>query len=112
MRLLSASDARDGSADLAPVGQFFGSKGPFGTLDQAGNAAEWVLDSWTEEGYAGLGLLAPKRSVGIGGRRVVRGGSWLQPAYLGQSNLRDPHNVLEAYDAAAARVDVGFRCAR
>ncbi|MBK9070597.1 MAG: SUMF1/EgtB/PvdO family nonheme iron enzyme [Myxococcales bacterium] len=108
----SAPDARDGQADLAPVGTFALGAGPFGTYDQAGNAAEWVFDAWVEEGYVGLAAINPQRDVGIGGLRVIRGGSWLQPEYLGQGGLRDPHNGFGIYDAAMARVDVGFRCAR
>lgn len=112
LRITSLPDGKDGYMDLAPRGRYPLGMGPFGTLDQAGNAAEWTADSWNERGYEGMPLLNPHRDDGIGGKRVIRGGSWLQPAYLGQSNLRDPHNMLEIYDAAEARPDVGFRCAR
>ena len=110
--ITSAPDARDGYAGLAPVGAFALGAGPFGTFDQAGNAAEWTYDAWVEEGYGGLTAINPRRDGGVGGGRVIRGGSWLQPAYLGQGYLRDPHNGFGIYDAGLARADVGFRCAR
>lgn len=47
---LSGQD--DGYGFTAPVGSFPGDVSPFGLLDMAGNAAEWVSDWWDPEYYA------------------------------------------------------------
>lgn len=42
----------DGYGFTAPVGSFPGDMSPYGVLDVAGNAAEWVADWWDEAYYA------------------------------------------------------------
>ncbi len=46
------SGAGDGYGFTAPVGSFPGDVSPYGLLDVAGNAAEWVADWWDAEYYA------------------------------------------------------------
>ena len=46
------SDDVDGYGGTAPVGSFPGDVSPFGLLDAAGNAAEWVSDWFDREYYA------------------------------------------------------------
>jgi formylglycine-generating enzyme required for sulfatase activity len=57
-------------------------QGPFGTYDQAGNAAEWVADWFDATAYGDLlaqaGLVIDPQGPPIGADKVLRGGSWSQ----------------------------------
>ena len=46
------SDKQDGYGATAPVGSFPGDASPYGLLDVAGNAGEWVSDWYDQEYYA------------------------------------------------------------
>ena len=117
-------DASDGFALLAPPGSYPWGEGPpwggSGTRDQAGNVAEWVADarggSDATLGYRGLSSINPLREGSANDGRVVRGGSWRQPEFLGRANLRDPFGVilqgLNLYAPDRRFSHVGFRCAR
>jgi formylglycine-generating enzyme required for sulfatase activity len=108
------TDDTDGHAYAAPPGSYRWGAGPFGTLDQAGNVAEWVADLWSEDGYAGLSAIDPVRDVPDApgqSRHVVRGGSWAQAGYLGRVDVRDPYNG-RLYDDGTRTPFIGFRCAR
>jgi len=99
-------DASDGFEGLAPVGSFPDGAGPYGTLDQAGNAAEWVADGFAGAtrdgfGYEPTAVVNPKIA---GDRFIVRGGAasdgalWLRgAARIVTIQLRSPY--------------IGFRCA-
>ena len=106
---------------LAPRGSFPWGEGPYGTRDQAGSVAEWTSDAHGATdatlGYKGLSGCAegdrcvnPRRDGSSTDARVVRGGSWRQPPFLAQSNVRDPYNVL--YEPTRRFSHIGFRCAR
>lgn len=90
-------DDEDGFALAAPVGSFPEGASPYGLLDVAGNAWEWTA--------------SPPRpdDVGPGADatvyRVVRGGSWMQPA----ETLRVTHRIW--VPTVEHRSDLGFRCA-
>ena len=63
------------------VGSCPAGKGPFGTLDQAGNVLEWCLDVWDIEAYAkrkllGRELINPVSVEGKKDWRSLRGGSF------------------------------------
>lgn len=108
-------DDSDGALLLAPPGSYVWGESPWGTRDQAGNAAEWTADAFVSDtrkvlGYAGLGAINPLRDGSASDPRVVRGGSWRQPAFFARSTLRDPFNRL--YEPARRFSHVGFRCAR
>jgi len=75
----------DGWRVSAPVGSF--APNPWGLHDMHGNVAEW-----TRSPYGGSA-----------GRRVVRGGSWLDRPRRARSSFR------LHYDASQAVHDVGFR---
>ena len=105
------ADDRDGALLASTPGEYRWGVGPYGTVDQAGNVAEWVADAWSLDGYAGLRDFDPERGsdTGTNVARVVRGGSWRQPTYLGRTEQRDPLNV--AYLASRRFNYIGFRCA-
>lgn len=90
-------DDGDGFTLAAPVGSFPAGASAYGLLDVAGNAWEWTASPPNPD------------DVGEGHDpsvyRVVRGGSWAQPAEV----MRVTHRVWMA--SAEHRSDLGFRCA-
>jgi formylglycine-generating enzyme len=64
----------DGHAYTAPVGSY--QPNAFGLYDMIGNAWEWTEDCWNEN-YAGAPGDGSARTAGDCGRRVLRGGSWI-----------------------------------
>ena len=109
-------DASDGAEYLAPVGAYRWGEGPYGTRDQAGNAAEWTADAYLSNdgmktyGYDGLGVIDPSRDGTIGDGRVIRGGSWRQPVEIARANARDPFQI--NLQPNGRYPYVGFRCVR
>jgi sulfatase modifying factor 1 len=105
-------DDSDGFRYAAPPGSFVWDEGPYGTRDQAGNVAEWVVDEDSMDGYNDLPAVDPVRNPDATADdipRVVRGGSWRDPPWFGQTFARTDVNRLmpggERYPT------VGFRCA-
>jgi formylglycine-generating enzyme required for sulfatase activity len=80
--------------DLVPVRTFPGGRSPFGVLNMAGNAAEWVADSSSDP------------QVGIG--HEVRGGS----ARSHPTACSGAASYLLPEDANDPELLIGFRCAR
>ncbi|HBP21411.1 MAG TPA: hypothetical protein DEA08_26940, partial [Planctomycetes bacterium] len=76
-----------------------------GVFHLAGNAAEWVADWYAADAYqqqAGENPTGPAR----GTQKVLRGGSWLDPAPLGLTGTaREPESP------STRRPWYGFRCA-
>ncbi len=124
LHLLGDPDDVDGFALIAPPGQYPWGQGPYGTRDQAGNVEEWVADARgrtdTFAGYTEvpgctevdgeISCINPRRDGNDRDVRVVRGGSWRQPAFLSRSNVRDPFGPM--YEPSRRFSHVGFRCAR
>jgi iron(II)-dependent oxidoreductase len=80
--------------------------GPFGTLEQAGNAAEWCADVYNRNAYEGQdGAVDPVSTAGWKGFYTVRGGSWFYPERYLPSGERFPLQGTASYQG------VGFRCA-
>lgn len=77
---------------------------PFGALDMAGNVFEWVQDKYNKNFYARGPTENPKGPPG-GRKRVLRGGSWFNPAGTQRSSDRSFNPAGKAF------VYVGFRCA-
>ena len=108
-RVLGDPDDSDGHAILAPPGQLRGGDGPYGTHDQAGNAAEWVQDAWSIDGFDGLAEENPYRQpMNELDGAMIRGGSWRDPPFLGRADL--PHYVSTRLVPASRLPYVGFRC--
>jgi formylglycine-generating enzyme required for sulfatase activity len=64
------------------VGHTLGGKSPFGVHDLAGNVWEWCLNAWADS-YVEIQADAVDpchHDDTRGGARVVRGGSWINPA--------------------------------
>jgi formylglycine-generating enzyme len=107
--LLGDPDDSDGALLLSPPGSYPWSRGPYGTLDQAGNVAEWVYDGWSENGYEGLPSANPVREPALFDPRVMRGGSWRQIAAAGRVDTRDLFGG--EYLPNTRLPFLGFRCA-
>lgn len=104
-------DDSDGYRYAAPPGSYLWGDGPYGTRDQAGNVAEWVADTFSLDGYAGLPDVDPVREPDPANPfgHVFRGGSWRDPPSYGQVFLR---NAANRFDGDGDRYpSVGFRCA-
>ncbi len=106
---LDRTDARDGYAELAPVGSFPSGKTPDGFLDLAGNVAEWVEDRYATR-YPDGAVTNPKGpalgATGTGSARVVRGGNFADPSAW----LRGAARTGVEPDTQAPYF--GFRCAK
>ena len=91
--------------DTSAVGAYAAGASPYGVMDMAGNAYEWVND-WFGGGYYAISPAADPQGPTTGTARVMRDGSWqfyggfyVRTALRG-SNSGEPNNGL------------GFRCAR
>ena len=86
-----------------PVGEK--AANPWGLYDMHGYNWEWVADDW-QPGYKHAPADCSARRVPGAKDRVIRGGSWNDPADAARSSAR--HHV-----AAETRNDkIGFRCAK
>ncbi|MBM4132320.1 MAG: formylglycine-generating enzyme family protein [Nitrospira sp.] len=101
------SEARGlrGEVLTMPVGSFPEGASPYGLLDMAGNASEWVQDWFEPYYYLKAPPADPKGPDGVL-LKVVRGGSWLKPAKSLRTADRD-------YGFPDDRQSgTGFRCAQ
>ncbi len=93
----------------ASVGSFPEGRGPFGQLDLAGNVWEWCLDAWDENANAQAADQSERIDPVIEGKgdppRVLRGGSWYDPAESLRAAVRD------WVPAGYRNFGVGFRLA-
>ena len=78
---------------------------PYGAMDMAGNATEWVADWYRGNFYE---LMPPKnpKGPGAGSLKVLRGGAWFNSRFLMRSAFRT------GYAPHESNHGVGFRCAR
>jgi formylglycine-generating enzyme required for sulfatase activity len=88
-----------------PVGSFPAGASPYGLLDMAGNAAEWVQD-WYNPNYYKEAALSDPTGPDRGAIRSMRGGSWLKPAVSLRTTDRDWGTI----DSRPS--GTGFRCAK
>ena len=92
------------SGDFVEVGQFPGGSSPYGALDMAGNAWEWVAD-WYAADYYATGPARNPPGPSAGENRVLRGGGWDSGANVVRAALRFWGSPYGQNDAN------GFRCA-
>ena len=78
---------------------------PFGAMNMAGNAMEWVADWYRGNFYAQMPGKNPK-GPGAGSLKVLRGGAWFNSRFLMRSAFRTGYAPYESNHG------VGFRCAR
>jgi sulfatase modifying factor 1 len=83
----------NGESKTHPVGTK--KPNPWGLYDMHGNVAEWTLDQYFPDTYAKLGnsVVDENKAVQWPTKlfpRVVRGGSWLEPASMSRSAARHP----------------------
>jgi eukaryotic-like serine/threonine-protein kinase len=90
--------------DTTPVDQYPNGASPYGALDLAGNAFEWVADWYGQDYYAHSPAGNPT-GPSSGQYRVLRGGSW----ELNASNVTV--FAREVSPPEASNSNIGFRCA-
>jgi formylglycine-generating enzyme required for sulfatase activity len=88
-----------------PVGTFPEAASPYGALDMAGNAAEWVADWYDPNYYRSAPLSDPPGPV-RGAIKGMRGGSWLKPSVSLRGSDRD-WGVMDSRPSGT-----GIRCAK
>jgi len=90
--------------ETVPVGMYPKGASPYGVLDMAGNAWEWVADGYQSDFYSRAPEENPISDSPVN-RRVLRGGNW-------DSNA-DGIRVTNRFWAFPGRNDIdGFRCAK
>ena len=97
------SSISDGEPRAAPVGSYLDGVSPYGALDMAGNAWEWVANWYSL--YSGAGTKDPTGPA-TGTKKVFRGGSW---GFL-RDKLRCAGRVPDTPERKYA--DTGFRTVR
>ena len=102
---------KDGFLITAKVASF--SPNEFGLYDMAGNVAEWTSTAFLESGPEIMSDINPEYRYNAAKedpyamkKKVVRGGSWKDPAYFIRSDVRtyEYQNEQRSY--------IGFRCVR
>jgi formylglycine-generating enzyme required for sulfatase activity len=103
--------ALDGFTRTSAVAQY--EPNEFGLYDMAGNVAEWINDTYEEDGYSYTHDLVPtyhrhvtKKDKANKKRKVVRGGSWKDVSYFLQTGARD-YNYMDSTHSY-----IGFRTVR
>jgi serine/threonine-protein kinase len=88
----------------APVGSRPEGDSPYGVKDMAGNVFEWVADWYSRTYYARAETTDPA-GPDSGSRRVLRGGSFVHPAFTLRVTVRG------RYQPDERRANHSFRCA-
>jgi formylglycine-generating enzyme required for sulfatase activity len=105
--LANSNDRNDSYDKTAPVAEFEAGQSPFGALNMAGNAAEWVWDYFDPTYYrAGENNTQNPKGPSSGRERVVRGGSYRDPSHTARVAARRAKLPTESDNS------IGFRCAK
>lgn len=102
---LSKEKGINGEVLTLPVGTFPQGASPYGALDMAGNASEWIAD-WFDPNYYREAPLTDPPGPARGAIKAMRGGSWLKPAVSLRTTDRD-WGVMDSRPSGT-----GFRCAK
>ena len=102
---ISKAKGLNGEILTLPVGSFPAGASPYGVLDMAGNAAEWVQDWYNPNHYRSAPHTNPQGPE-RGAIKAMRGGSWLKPAISLRTSDRD-WGTMDSRPSGT-----GFRCAR
>ena len=94
----------DTLGDTSSVGSYPAGASPYGLLDMAGNVRQWVADWFDALFYRNSPLQNPL-GPGMGDKRVLRGGSFKDPANGVRVTTRFEH------EPGSAGMNRGFRCA-
>jgi eukaryotic-like serine/threonine-protein kinase len=100
----SLANYNDAIGDTTPVGSYPLGASPYGLLDMAGNVRQWVADWFDALFYRNSPLQNPL-GPGLGVKRVLRGGSFKDPANGVRVTTRFEH------EPGSAGMNRGFRCA-
>jgi len=92
------------TGDTTPVGGYPLGASPYGLLDMAGNVRQWVADWYSDLFYRNSPIQNPL-GPGLGEKRVLRGGSFKDPANGVRVTVRFAHVP------GSAGMNRGFRCA-
>jgi formylglycine-generating enzyme required for sulfatase activity len=99
-------------ASLQPVGTYPMGASPYGIMDMAGNASEWVMDWYNWDGYWDLPNRNPQ-GLGPPWNRCTRGSSWYVPyGDVDQGKFRSRCAARNSSHAGDVDARMGFRCAR
>jgi formylglycine-generating enzyme len=98
-----ANTLENGKEGVLPVGSYPEGASPYGLLDMAGNAAEWVADYFDFTYYTYAPDQNPQGPELVLDRGL-RGGSWASTAKYAQTFYRDSSHSVKP------NLRVGFRC--
>jgi eukaryotic-like serine/threonine-protein kinase len=101
----SNPNINDGFEFTSPVGTYLSGQSPYGAMDMAGNAIEWVGD-WYDAGYYFNGETNNPVGPISGMQRVLLGGSWADDSGHVRTDFRS-WNAPNVADNTS-----GFRCAQ
>jgi formylglycine-generating enzyme required for sulfatase activity len=106
LAVFEIEDAKDNPQEPEAVTSHPDGKGPFGTLNQAGNVWEWVADCFAKYPKSEAVLVNPRVETADCKERVLRGGSFV----VGPGNLRSANRV--RFEPGYLNWYIGFRCVR
>ncbi len=92
--------------DTSRVGSYPPGASPYGVMDMAGNAWEWVQD-WRDDAYYGSSPVSNPPGPAAGTLKVLRGNGWNYVAFGLRTSYRSGYDPADHRDMEA----FGFRCA-
>jgi formylglycine-generating enzyme required for sulfatase activity len=104
---LALFNFRENAEFPAIVGSYPAGKGPFNTLDQAGNVWEWCKDVWDKEAYCSRyekEITDPIVVAGYSDQRAIRGGCFASPIRGTLCSLRGYDNADSTDECSGFRV--------